>query len=366
MVYLDYCANYPIKKEVLDDLVNSELNYMANANANHSLGQKAKTYVLECNNRIKKTLNLSDDVDIIHTSSATESNNMAIKGIIESYNAFGKKILVSQLEHNSINGCLSSYKESGYEIDFIKTESTGHISIKDLESKLDDNVILVIVTILDGELGTLQDYESISTLVSKYKNAHLLMDATQAIAKYSIDFNKIEMVSFSPHKFGGLTGTGVLLKKKSTILAPLINGGESLTIYRSGSIPVGLISQATKAIELVVSNRDDNVNCLKDLSKYLLTKLKSIRKIEINSFENLFIFNIGVNGIKSSNVVEYLSSKDIYVSQKSACSIKNTPSKIIMSVYNDKKRALESFRVSISELTTKDEIDIWVRALEEL
>ena len=224
----------------------------------------------------------------------------------------------------------------------------------------------MIITLLDGELGTLQDYESISALVSKYKNAHLLMDATQAIAKYSIDFNKIEMVSFSPHKFGGLTGTGVLLKKKSTILAPLINGGESLTIYRSGSIPIGLISQTAKAIELVVSNRDDNVNCLKDLSKYLLTKLKSIRKIEINSFENLFIFNIGVNGIKSSNVVDYLSSKDIYVSQKSACSIKNTPSKIIMSVYNDKNRALESFRVSISELTTKDEIDILVRALEEL
>lgn len=365
-IYLDYCANYPVKKEVLDELCNAELKFYGNANSSHLAGQLSHRFVEEKNELLRKYLNIPQDMEIIHTSSATESNNMAIKGIIDAYNAFGNKILVSELEHNSINACLSLFKDKGYQIDFIKTDSNGLISLEDLESKMDSNVILVVATALDSELGTLQNYNEIGKIVKSFSHAHFLCDVTQAIAKYEINFENLDLVSFTPHKFGGLTGTGVLLKRKSTILIPLINGGSSLTVYRSGSIPVGLISSTVKACELMCLNRNENRLKLQELSNLFINEIKMNDKIVLNSFENLFIFNISIKNHKASEIVEYLSSHHIFVSQKSACSIKNTPSKIVMSVYHDKKRALESFRVSISEMTKKEDILELFKVLEEI
>ena len=251
-------------------------------------------------------------------------------------------------------------------IDFIKTNSDGHISLDDLKTKLDSNVILVVATALDSELGTLQDYNEIALEVKKYPHAHYLCDVTQAIAKYDINLANLDLVSFTPHKFGGLTGTGVLLKRKNTILIPLINGGSSLTVYRSGSIPVGLIASTIKACEIMTSNRNDNILKLLHLKDIFLSLVALNKNIQINSFENLFIFIIVIKNLKASEIVELLSNHKIYVSQKSACSIKNTPSKIVMSVYHDKKRALESFRVSISENTTEMEIEKLFKVLEDI
>lgn len=364
MIYLDYAANYPTKKLVLDELYSVELNYIGNANSTHSLGQKSKQLLNECNDKIFKYLNVDKDkYDIIHTSSATEANNLAIKGIVKSYSAFGNKILVSELEHNSINATLGYLKEQGYEIEFVKTMPNGKINLEDLKCKLTNKTILACLTLLDSELATLQDYLEITKIISEFRNCHLLMDVTQAISKYDFDLNKIEMLSFTPHKFGGLIGTGILLKRKSTILTPLIHGGESASVYRSGSIPLGLIASSTKAIELMSINKHENVLKMQEIANYFFDKIKDIKQIKINSFTNLFIFNLSIVNHKGFEVVNYLSQNEIYISQKSACSIKNTPSKIVMAVYNDKKRALESFRISISELTTKEDIDELVEKL---
>ena len=365
MIYLDYAANYPTKKEVLDELVKVELTYEGNANSIHEEGKKSKEYFSYVNNEIKKILSLGDDKEIIYTSSATESNNLAIKGVVEAYSSFGNKVLVSELEHSSINGCLGYLKDKGIQVEFIKTKDDGHIDEEDLKKKLTSNVILVVIGLVDGELGTVQDYKKISEIVSS-SSSHLLMDVTQGMMKVEIDFSYIELASFTPHKFGGLTGTGVLIKNKETILTPLIHGGESSSIYRSGSIPLGLIASTYKALEIGMNNFSKNNKIIEELSSYLITKLQDEKNIHINSFENKNIFNLSYKGKKGSYMVEYLSSKGICVSQKSACSIKNTPSKIVMAVYKNKELALSSFRVSISEYTKKEDIDALIDALKEL
>ncbi len=365
MIYLDYAANYPTKKEVLDELCKVELEYEGNANSIHELGHKSKEYFSYADKEIKNLLKLDESKEIIYTSSATESNNLAIKGIVEAYSSFGNKVLVSELEHSSINGCLGYLKDKGLQVEFIKTKEDGKIDLDDLKNKLTSNVILVVITLVDGELGTIQDYASISEIVSS-SSAHLLMDVTQGMMKVKIDFSKIELASFTCHKFGGLTGTGILIKNKSTILTPLIHGGESSSIYRSGSIPLGLIASSLKAIELGINNFEANNKKIEELSSYFITRLQEIKNIHINSFENKNIFNLSYKGKKGSYMVSYLSDKGICVSQKSACSIKNTPSKILMSVYKNKELALSSFRVSISELTTKEDIDALITVLKEL
>lgn len=365
MIYLDYAANYPTKKEVLDELVKVESAFIGNANSVHEEGKKSKEYFSFCNEEIKRLLSLGEEKEIIYTSSATESNNLAIKGVIEAYSSFGNKVLVSELEHSSINGCLGYLKDKGIQVEFIKTKDNGLIDESDLKNKLTNNVILVVIGLVDGELGTVQDYKKISEIVSS-SSSHLLMDVTQGMMKVKIDFSYIELASFTPHKFGGLTGTGVLIKNKSTILTPLIHGGESSSIYRSGSIPLGLIASTYKAIELEKVHFDENQKIINELSTYLLSRLQEIKNIHINSFENKNIFNLSYKGKKGSYMVEYLSSKGICVSQKSACSIKNTPSKIVMAVHKNKELALSSFRVSISEYTKKEDIDALIDALKEL
>lgn len=367
MIYLDYSANYPTKKEVLEELVNVEKNYIGNFNSLHQKGFESKSLIKEYERKIASLLSFSlDDFDIIFTSSATEANNLAIKGVSKSYSGFGKKILVSELEHTSVNGALGCLKEEGFDIEFINTLPNGKIDLDDLKAKMNNNVILVSTILLDSELGTLEPYKEIYNIIKEYPNCHLLTDATQAISKYQIDFNYINMLSFTPHKFGGLTGSGVLIKRKKTILTPLIHGGESQSIYRAGSVPLGIIASITKSLELAINSREDNVNYLKGLSNYFINELKKIKNIKINSFENLFIFNISINNYKGSKLVDLLNEKDICVSYKSACSIKNTPSKVVFAVYKDKKRASECIRISISELTKKEELDYLLEVLRSL
>lgn len=340
MIYLDYAANYPAKKEVLDALVDVELNYYGNYNSSHKLGIKSKEKYNELNNKIKDILSLDDNYSIIYTSSATEANNLAIKGICSSYSGFGKKILVSELEHSSINGTLGYLKDNGFIVEFIKTLNNGQIDLNDLKEKLTDDVILVCVILVDGETGLMHDYKKISEVVKSSKNAHFLVDATQAIGKFKLDFSYLELVSFAPHKFGGIIGSGCLIKRKNTILTPLFHGGESDSIYRSGSVPLGIIASIEKALELAYSSLEENYIKVNNINKYILNELNKINKIKINSFTNPYIINISIDGLLGRQSVDFLNNHDICVSQKSACSIKNIPSKIIMAIYKDKKERL--------------------------
>lgn len=366
MIYLDYASNYPAKKEVLDEFYKVESSFIGNYNSNHLEGKRTKEEFIKYDNKIKKILNLNDDYEIIYTSSATESNNLAIKGIIKSYSGFGKKILVSEIEHSSVNGTLGKLKDAGYQIEFIKTLNTGEIDFDDLKNKLTSDVILVICILVDSETGFIHNYKKINEIVKNNSSSHLLIDATQGVGKFNIDFNELELVSFAPHKFGGLIGTGCLIKKKTTILTPLIEGGESNSIYRSGTPSLGLLSSIYKSLEIAYLKMEDNYNYVKNINEYFLNNIKNLKGLLINSFSNPYIINISLINIPSYKVIEYFNSKEICISQKSACSIKNTPSKIIYSIYKDKKRASTSFRISLSELVKKEEIDEVIKCIKEL
>lgn len=368
MVYLDYSANYPVKEEVLDYMKEIELSYIGNANSIHNSGIKSLNLYNELDNNIKSLLKLNENFEIVYTSSATESNNLAIKGLAKSYSGFGKHILVSPYEHSSVNGALATLKDEGFEIEFLKVDSLGMIDKSYLESKIRTDTILVIAMFVESEAGIINDCESIADIINnKNPNCHYLCDATQGIIKFDLDLNKLDLISFTPHKFGGLTGTGCLIKRKSTILTPLINGGKSSSIYRSGTIPLGLIGSIYKSIELAYKDLDKERIYVIKLHKYLIDNLKASNKVMINSFDNNpYIINISLSGIKASDSVKLLNDADIYVSQKSACSISNTPSKTIMAIYNNRSRALSSFRISISSLTTYNDIDKLINTIRSI
>lgn len=367
MIYFDNAATAKAYKEVLDTFVNVEENLLGNANGANIASQRVNEFVNELHNNIYKNLKLNpNEYDIIYTSSGTESNNLAIKGYALSHSGFGKHILVSPLEHSSINATLGYLKDNNYDIEFIPLDSNGHIDLNELDSLIRKDTIMVIVSLVEPETGIVQDYKALSELC-KNKKVTLFMDIVQGFSKMNIELNKIDMFSISPHKFGGIIGTGLLVKRKEIIITPLIHGGKSLSIYRSGSIPTSLIATIDKAIEISINNQEEHYQHVKKLHDYLLDNLKEINAVQINSKDNFpYIVNISVKGYRGNELVKYFSDKDISISQKSACSVPNTPSKVIMAVYKDKVRATSSIRISLSYMNTIEEIDIFLNALKEL
>ena len=367
MIYLDYAANYPASKEARQAFLDTESNYIGNANSVHPLGKRALKFFTEINDKRFELLHLNkDEYEIIYTSSATESNNRSIKGIYGAYNAYSSYRIASPFEHSSVNSCLSYLKDKGEEIELLRAEENGKISLDDLKEKRKKHPLLTCCLLVESETGAIQPYKEIQNIVSQNENSYFLLDATQAIGKFNVDFSSIDRVSFAPHKFGGLLGSGVLIKKKSIVLTPLIHGGKSLSRYRSSTPCLGLIASTEKALEVALSEREERFEKTKKTRDYLISLLND-KKIRINSFaENPYIVNLSVNGFTGATRVNELSKRDICVSQKSACSVPNTPSKPLMAIYHDKKRALDSFRISLSSLTTKKEIDELVKARKEI
>ena len=222
----------------------------------------------------------------IYTSGASESNNTAIKGIALKYQNRGKHIITTNLEHSSIIGPLNYLSKLGFEIEFVNIKEDGLVDLEHLKKLLRNDTILVSITAVDSEIGLKQPIEEISEILKEYPKCYFHVDCTQAIGKIKIDFSKIDLASLSAHKFYGLKGIGILYKKENIDIEPLIHGGKSTTIYRSGTPPLPLIASLTKALEIVSQDIDKHYDYVSKLNKIIINKLKSYPNVTINSTNN--------------------------------------------------------------------------------
>lgn len=366
MIYLDYAANTKIDKEVLDTYYNTALNYYGNPNANHEFGRKSKHLIEEATNIIAKYLNVEPE-EIIYTSGATESNNLAIKGICERYKNYGKHILLSSLEHTSIIASATIMQELGFEVELIPVDKNGRIDIEQLKQMIRKDTILVSVCSVDSELGLVQPIEQIGKLLKEYPNTFFHSDASQSIGKVTIDYTNVDLITIAPHKFYGTNDIGILIKKKNVGLKPIINGGRSTTVYRSGTPNVPGIVATSRAVELALTNQQKRYEHVKKLNKKIIQYLKKYNFIHINNTEASipFTINFSIKGIKSQDVVDYLSEKEIYLSSKTSCCPVGTPSKLIYALTKDKSLASTSIRLSLSHLTTEKELDRFINVFED-
>ena len=225
-----------------------------------------------------------------------------------------------------------------------------------------DDTILVSVASVNSEIGLLQPIREIGEIVSKYPKCYFHSDMTQSIGKVYVPMDNVDFVSFSAHKFFGVKGIGCLLKKKNIVIDPLIHGGKSTTNYRSGTPSAPLIASTSKALRLAYNDLDNKYNHVLELNKYLKEKLSSFKNVYINSNDVSIphILNISVIGVKPETMLHALEEYDIYISTQSACSGANTTSKAVLNLTNDEKKAASSIRISISSITTKEEIDYFV------
>ncbi len=365
MIYLDHAANTKVDKEVLDKYYDTALNYYGNPNGNHAFAKKSQKLIEESTNTIAKALNILPE-EIIYTSGATESNNLAIKGICERYKNYGKHILVSCLEHTSIIASATVMQELGFEVELIPVDKNGLVNIETLKQMIRKDTILVSVCSVDSELGLVQPIEEIGKLLKDYPNIYFHSDASQSIGKVTIDYKDVDLITIAPHKFYGTNDMGMLIKKKEVSLKPIISGGRSTTVYRSGTPNVPGIAATACALKKAIKNQKERYEYVKKLNKIITDYLKQYDFIHINNTEASmpFTMNFSIKGIKSQDVVDYLSSKEIYLSSKTSCCPIGTPSKLIYALTKDKSLASTSIRLSVSHTTTEEEINEFINVFD--
>lgn len=365
MIYLDYSATTPVNEEVLKVFNKVCLEYPGNSNSLHSLGIKSKELEDYATEKIAKLLKVKPS-ELIYTSGSSESNNTAIKGVCNKYKNRGNHIITTNLEHSSVIAPLNYLTKEGFIVDYVKIKDNGLVDIDNLKELLTDETILVSISIVDSEIGLRQNIDEIGKLLKEYPKCIFHVDCTQGIGKINIDFTNIDLASISAHKFYGLKGIGLLIKKENIVIEPLIHGGKSTTIYRSGTPPLPLIVSLMKALELIIPNIDKNYEYITKLNNIIKDKLSTYELVHINSTENSIphILNFSLLKIKPETFIHALEEYNIFISTKSACSKSNTISSSVYALTKNEELSYQTLRISLSYLTTLEEVNKFLEVFD--
>ena len=366
MIYLDYSATTPVDKRVLNTFNKVCLEYPGNSNSLHKLGVEAKELEEYSTQKIAEILNLKDQ-EIIYTSGASESNNQAIKGVCSKYQNRGKHIITTLLEHSSILSVMNYLANQGFSIDYVKIKDDGQVDVEHLKQLMTNDTILVSICAVDSELGIKQPIEEISNMIKEYPKCFFHVDCTQALGKIPLNFQLMDFASISAHKIFGMKGIGLLIKKKNIIIDNLIHGGKSTTVYRSGTPALPLIVSTMKAISLIIPSIQTNFQEVEKLHQLLIENLKQYPDLSINStkYSIPYTINLSFKHIKPETFVHAMDEHDIYISTKSACSNTNSMSDAVYAVTKDREKAMRSIRISLSYLTTKEEVEQFLHTFSE-
>ena len=366
MIYLDYAANTPVDERVLDSFVDATRKYIANPNSSHEVGVLAKDAIDDVSKMLANYFDC-DKEGIIYTSGASESNNLVIKGVVE-YKK-GKKIIISGVEHSSIVAPCNYLASKGVDVSVIPLDSNGIVNLEELKKELDNDTCLVSICSVDSELGTVQPIDEIGRIVKEFnKDIIFHTDATQAIGKTNIDFSNVDFLTFAPHKFFGLNGFGCLVNRYNNKLVPIIHGGKSTTLFRSGTPVTANVIALGKAFELATHELDQRYKYISELNKLLRDEFSKLDCIHINSSDKSIpnTLNISLIGKDTKKIVEELNNRGVYISTTTACSLGNSPSKSVLAVTGSEELASNTIRISMSHLTKREDIIEFITIFEEL
>ena len=362
MIYLDYSATTPVNRKVLDSFNKASIDFLGNSNSLHTLGLNATKLINSATKQVADILNVKVN-EIIYTSGSSESNNLAIKGVCLKYQNRGKHIITTHFEHSSVLEPIKYLEKNGFEVSFVHFDENGIVDIEHLKKIIRDDTILVSINAINSEIGIRQPIEEIGKVLKDYQKCFYHVDLTQAIGKINVNLDTIDLASFSAHKIFGLKGIGCLIKKENITLEPLIHGGKSTTDSRSGTPAHPLIVSISKALRLSIVDLEKKNDYVLDLNKYLREKLKNYKDVCINSNDYCIphILNISIIGVKAETFMHALEKYDIFVSTKSACSDEDSLSESVLSLTGDKEKAKSSIRISLSYLTTKEEVNEFLK-----
>ena len=365
MIYLDYSATTPVALEVQDTMNKVTREFIGNANSLNGLGIKSKNLLNSATKQIANCFNILES-EITYTSSSTESNNLAIIGIALAYFKKGKHIIVSKLEHADVYDICDYLKSIGFEISYVSSNADGLVDFEELKRLIRPDTILVSIAAVNSELGIRQPLKMIRQIIKK-ENPYTLFhsDMTQAVGKISVSLLDTDLATISSHKIYGPKGIAMLYKNSMVKIKPIIYGSGQSNDLKPGTPPLPLIVGFAKAVRLALDGVEKKEKYVNLLNERICNKLSKYPDILINKtkYSIPHILNISLMNIKPETFIHAMDNEEIYLSTNTACS-SGESSGAVMALYNDIKRASHTIRISLSSITTSDEIDKFLKAFD--
>ena len=366
--YLDYNATSPIDHRVLEFMNECYMECYGNADSRtHNFGENARVKVEDARKNLAKLLNVKTS-EIIFTSGATESNNIAVLGLEDYALKNNKKhIITTSMEHKAILEAVRHLEEKGFEVDFVDPDQNGYIHVEDIISKVKSNTLLVSVMHVNNETGVIQPVKEIGEYL-KGKEVFFHIDATQSCGKLVEEVQNLtyDMLSISSHKMAGPQGVGALILKKrnykSLPIKPIMFGGPQEKGIRPGTLPTALIAGFGKAAELALEEHESTLAQCKEIKATILELLEqSGLKYVINGDLNNSIdttINVSFPGVSSEALM--ISTKQYCgVSNGSACNSKSyKPSHVLLAMKLDEKLLESAIRISWGKFSDLESIKI--------
>ena len=376
-IYFDYAATTPVDPRVAEKMIQyltPDGLYGNPASSSHSFGWAAEDGVNEARANVAALLN-ANSKEIVFTSGATESDNLAIKGVAHFYQKKGKHIITSKTEHKAVLDSCRQLEREGYEVTYLDPEANGIIPLATIENAMRDDTILVSIMHVNNETGIIQDISAIGELCRK-KGIIFHVDAAQSAGKVNIDVEamKVDLISLSAHKIYGPKGIGALyVRRKPRIrLEAQMHGGGHERGMRSGTLATHQIVGMGEAFRLAKIEMDNDKDRIRALRNRLWDGVKDMEEVYINGDMELGvpgIFNVSFNFVEGESLM--MSLKDLAISSGSACtSASLEPSYVLRALGRNDELAHSSLRFSIGRFTKEEEIDYAIvevrKAVEKL
>ncbi|MCR4879974.1 MAG: cysteine desulfurase [Bacilli bacterium] len=365
-IYFDHAATTSPLSEVVSLYSEVATKYYANPSSAHRLGMDNSRLLAKARQDILNSFKLRNH-EVIFTSGATEANNLALKGYMERYASRGKHLIISNIEHPSIQNAANHLLRLGYEVTLVPARGDGKVYLEDLKKEIKDNTILVSIMGVNNETGIPQDIFEIAKFLKQFPSIALHVDAVQAVGKVDLPYNDIDLFTVSLHKLGGLKGAGLLIKKKNIELSPVLDGGGHENGYRSGTNDLAMAVVDSVVIKEALNKMKVKRAYIEELTKPLISYfLMHQDEVVINStLENPYTINISLLHKKASVFAEFLSNNNIMVSTHSACSSKlDIGSPTLVAMGKNEVISKNAMRLSFSTLNTKEEIERFITVFD--
>ncbi len=363
-IYLDYAATTPVDSRVAEKM----MNYLTMdgcfgnpASRSHEFGWKAEEAVENARKEVAQLVN-ADPREIVWTSGATESDNLAIKGAAKFYRKKGNHIITCKTEHKAVLDTCRQLEREGFEVTYLEPESSGLIDLEKLKAAITEQTILISIMHVNNEIGVIQDIKAIGE-IAKENKVLFHIDAAQSAGKIMLDVNEInvDMISFSAHKIYGPKGIGALyVKRKPRVrLEAIIHGGGHERGMRSGTLPTHQIVGMGEAFRLARLEMEQDYQKLKNFKRTLWEQISDMEEIYLNGdLDNGSpnILNVSFNFIEGESLV--MALKELAVSTGSACtSASLEPSYVLRALGRSDELAHSSIRFSFGRFTTQEEVE---------
>lgn len=370
-IYLDYNATTPIDKEVADDMISIIQNHFGNPSSSYEIGRYSKSAIEQARKQVASLINAKPD-EIIFTSCATESNNLAIQGIAYANRQKGKHIITSAIEHPAIIEVCKYLESQAFEVTYLPVDTTGRINPHDIEKAIRPDTILITIMHANNEVGVIQPISEIAA-ISKQKNILFHTDAAQSVGKIETDVEKlgVDLLTIAGHKLYAPKGIGALYVKRGVRVQKILYGAGQERGIRPGTENLVHIVALGKACEIARRDFEKNYrtmllakeNLLKGLQAQLGQKVK-VNGDQIHCLPNTL--SVAFENVEAHTLASIISN-DIYISTGSACHADSVEISSVLKAMNiDLRTAVGTVRISTGKHTSDEEIATTVKVISDV